>query len=188
MSADKRKRKRKLPGADASAGQPHVEVDQDKLAELMARMHAQQSLPLGLVAGLVAGALAAVVWALLVKFTGYEIAWVAIGVGFLVGIAVRRFGRGIDARFNLLGALLALLAVIAGKVLALGMIVAAERGIGPTQVFEQLTLERVLRLLQETFHLLDILIYALAIWAGWQYASRRITQEELAAILRPTRP
>ncbi len=177
-----------LPGADATAAQHQVEVDQDKLQALMERMKREQSIPRGLLAGIVAGAVAAIVWALITKVTGYEVGWIAIGVGFLVGVAVRQFGKGIDVRFNIMGAAIALLSVMVGKILAICMFAAKEADVGAFEIFNELTFEVMFELLKETFSGLDLLFYGLAVWAGWQYATRTITQEELAGVLRPKPP
>lgn len=177
-----------LPGADSTAAQHQVEVDQDKLQALMDQMKREQSIPRGLLAGIVAGAVAAIVWALITKVTGYEVGWIAVGVGFLVGLAVRQFGKGIDVRFNIMGAVIALLSVMFGKVLAICMFAAKEADVGAFEIFNQLTFEIMFELLKETFHALDLLFYGLAVWAGWQYATRTISQEELAGVLRPKPP
>lgn len=177
-----------LPGADPEAAQHQVEVDQDKLQALMQRMKAEQSVPRGLLAGIVAGAVAAIVWAVITKVTGYEVGWIAIGVGFLVGLAVRQFGKGIDIRFNVMGAALALISVMIGKILAICMFAAKEAQVGAFEIFNELSFDQMLALLKETFNPIDLLFYGLAIWAGWQYATRTMTQEELASVLRPKGP
>ena len=46
-----------------------------------------------LVAGIVAGLIGAGVWAAIAYFAGYEVGWIAWGVGGLVGIAVRFFSE-----------------------------------------------------------------------------------------------
>lgn len=67
------------------------------------------------VAGLVAGVVGGFVWALIVAYTGYEVGWVAWGVGALVGFVmaavspVRSTGMGIRA------AVLAAVGLIVGK-------------------------------------------------------------------------
>lgn len=69
-----------------------------------------------LLAGLAAGAASAAVWAAIVHFTGYEYAWVTIGIGLVVGAAVvvTAGGRG-DAQTGGLAAAVALLAVAGGR-------------------------------------------------------------------------
>lgn len=69
-----------------------------------------------LIGGVVGGIIGAAIWAIISKATGYEIGWIAWGVGGLVGIGVAvgagdrtSEGKGIAA------AVIALLAVLGGK-------------------------------------------------------------------------
>lgn len=66
--------------------------------------------------GVIAGAIGAAVWALIARFTGYEIGWIAWGVGLAVGVgvAVGNKGEGSPAA-GVLAAALAMLAVVGGK-------------------------------------------------------------------------
>ncbi len=182
-----RVKKSSLPGAKLESGVHMVDIDQLKLTELLGQMKAEQSVLRGLAGGVAAGAIAAVVWALLTRITGYEMGWIAVGVGFFVGVAVRTLGRGVDLRFNVLGALLALLAVAGGKVLAMCMFVAQVRGLSGFEIFSQLPCSSMVTLLRDDFQLIDGLFYGLAIWAGWEYATRQMSQEELASVLHPMR-
>jgi hypothetical protein len=69
-------------------------------------------------AGLVAAIVGAVVWGLIVRWTQYELGFVAWGIGFLVGTAVvfgARHLRGLP--FQLIAVVFALLGIAAGKYL-----------------------------------------------------------------------
>src|SRR2546421_9964443 len=69
-----------------------------------------ENLPMGFMAGLVAAAIGAGLWALISIITGFQIGWMAVGVGFLVGWAVRLAAKGTHRAFGIMGALLALAA------------------------------------------------------------------------------
>jgi hypothetical protein len=58
----------------------------------------------GLVGGLVGGVVGALIWAAILQLTKYNISFIAIGLGFLVGLGVAFGARG---RFHLVLALLA---------------------------------------------------------------------------------
>ncbi len=74
---------------------------------------------LAAVLGVAAAAVGAGVWYGIVVMTGILVGWIAVGVGFLVGIAVK-YGAGRGAfGLQILGAILALLAIIAGDYLIL---------------------------------------------------------------------
>jgi len=76
------------------------------------------SLPMALLAGLVAAAVGAAAWALVTVLTQMQIGWMAVGIGFLVGLAVRKFGKGSAPSFQVLGAVLSLVGCLAGNLLA----------------------------------------------------------------------
>jgi hypothetical protein len=54
----------------------------------------QPNLVMGLIGGGIAMLVSAIVWGAITYFTEYQIGWMAIGVGFLVGLAIKFFGRG----------------------------------------------------------------------------------------------
>ena len=74
--------------------------------------------PMAVAAGLVAAAIGAGVWYWIVVLTDTVLGIVAIGVGYLVGFAIR-FGAGKQgaAPLQILGAVLALLSIVAGEYL-----------------------------------------------------------------------
>src|SRR5262245_66169208 len=76
-----------------------------------------ENLPLGFMAGLLAAAVGAGLWALITIFVGFQIGWMAVGVGFLVGWAVRVAGKGRHRAFGIMGALLALSGCAVGNLL-----------------------------------------------------------------------
>lgn len=68
------------------------------------------------VVGLLAGACGAALWGAVGYYTNYEIGWVAWGIGFLVGLAVRvSAGSTTGRQPAITAALIALLAVAGGK-------------------------------------------------------------------------
>ena len=70
-----------------------------------------------LLAGILFGMVAAVVWTLIVYFTGYEIGWVAWGVGALIGLAVAKSAHEPNASLGPTAAALAAASLILAKVL-----------------------------------------------------------------------
>jgi hypothetical protein len=71
---------------------------------------------LGAVVGAVVGML---IWFFLIKATGYEIGWVAWGVGALTGVGARVVGADGCFRLGLVAGVLAFLAIVGGQYLAL---------------------------------------------------------------------
>jgi hypothetical protein len=74
--------------------------------------------PIAALAGLVAAVGGGVVWGLIVRWSGYEVGFVAWGIGFLVGTAVvlgARGSRGLP--YQAVAVVLALLGILIGKYL-----------------------------------------------------------------------
>ncbi|NUQ52073.1 MAG: hypothetical protein HUU19_05170 [Phycisphaerales bacterium] len=74
---------------------------------------------LGIIGGIVGGAIGAGAWGLIAYLTGYEIGWVAVGVGFVtgLGVAIGSKGRG-GVMGGILAAIISLVAVAGGKFFA----------------------------------------------------------------------
>jgi len=72
--------------------------------------------PLALAAGLAAALLADGLWAMLVFLTGYEIGYVAWGVGLLVGVAMSRVTSRRTQQLAYAAAALAIIGLLAGKI------------------------------------------------------------------------
>ncbi|MEJ2510629.1 MAG: hypothetical protein P8Y72_03430 [Anaerolineales bacterium] len=78
-------------------------ISEDVLRARVEDLKLQQNLGLGIIGGAIGGLLGAVVWAAVTYLTEYQIGWLALGVGYLVGIGVRLLGKGIDKVFGIAG-------------------------------------------------------------------------------------
>jgi hypothetical protein len=119
-------------------------------------------------AGAAASAVSAAVWAGITALTEYQVGFMAIGVGVLVGFAVRFAGRGIDPAFRALGAFLALVGCAAGNLLAACVFFAAAHEVGVERVFEVLDLDLATHLMRAMFSPMDLLFYAIAVYEAWR--------------------
>ena len=136
----------------------------------MEKMREEQNLVMGFIGGLVAAVIAAAIWAGVTIVTQYQISWMAIGVGFVVGFAVRTLGKGVDWTFGVMGAGLSLLACLLGN-LAFAANLAAQEFELPimevvTILFQQP--EAVIELMTATFAPMDLLFYGLALFFGFR--------------------
>jgi len=133
----------------------------------------QQNLLLGALGGLSAMVVGTTIWVLITVATHYQIGYMAIGVGFLVGLCIRHAGKGIDASFQLLGATLALLGCTLGNLFTGCEFVAEQQNVSFFAVVASLNLETASNIMTDMFRPLDILFYILAISAGWKYSIPR---------------
>jgi hypothetical protein len=180
------------PGSFASNPPVTPELDPIKVQAFQETLREEQSLPRGVVAGGVAAGLGAIIWAIVAYLTNYQIGWMAIGVGFLVGWAMRLFGKGIDKIFGLVGAALSLAGCVAGNLLMLGAVIAREESASLIEVITFMILNPAVdvELLVNTFSPIDLLFYGLALYYGYKASFRQITPAEQASLYRtpPTPP
>jgi hypothetical protein len=168
---------KQVPGAE-----PAPQVDQVQLRFALEQLRSQQNLVGGALAGLAASAVGAAAWAGITVATGYQIGWMAIGVGFLVGLAVRMAGKGIDSVFGVVGGALALLGCAAGNLLAVCGIVAGQEGMAFADVLAGLDPTVARELMVASFSPMDVLFYALAVYEGYKLSFRQISQQELGSL------
>ena len=152
------------------------------IAQLVARIRSEQNLGLGIAGGLVGALLGAVIWAAVSAATHYRIGYMSIGVGFLVGYGVKTLGRGIDRSFGIAGAVFALLGCIAGNLGTVILAVSDQAKVPVTTILDKLSPNLALEMLKIDFQPMDVLFYAIALYFGYKYSFRRLTQDEIAAL------
>lgn len=155
-----------------------LDADQLKRERRLRELKENQSLGRGLVGGIVGASVGAVLWAIITAVTGYQIGWMAVGVGLLVGYGVRTLGKGIEPAFGYVGAFLSLMGCLVGNLLAVCIVFSNQRGIPLLEVFSRLTPEVSLALLKATFQPLDILFYGIGVYEGYRFSVLPKTGEE----------
>ena len=153
-----------------------------KLRQLQENIRTNQNLPMAIVGGAAAAIVGALAWGGITFATGYQIGWMAVGVGFLVGLAVRQFGKGIDTIYGISGAALSLVGCVMGNLFASCIAIAGQEEVAISQVMGALNFSIIGQILAATFHPMDILFYGIAIYEGYRFSFRRLTKEELASI------
>lgn len=169
-----------------SADEPQkLELDEVAFRTFLQKLRDNQNLASGVAAGIGAATLCAALWAGVTAATHFQIGWMAIGVGFVVGHAVRQFGKGIDSKFGVTGAALSLLGCVAGNLLAVCIVISKTESMPLASVVAQLNPGIAFDLLKATFHPFDPVFYVLALHQGYRNAKRQITEEELSQFTRP---
>lgn len=82
----------------------------------------------GLIGGALGGLIGAAVWAGIAYTTGYEIGWIAWGVGVLVGFGVTRGGKGRGVPAGVLAVGITILSILAGKYAVIDLVLRKELG------------------------------------------------------------
>lgn len=141
----------------------------------------EQNLPLALLAGVAAAVLGAVLWAIITVATNLQIGYMAVGLGFLVGYTVRFAGKGLDKVFGILGAALSLGGCLLGNLFTLVGFIANDEGLGYAEVFLGIDYSVVPQVMVETSGPIDLLFYGLAMYAGYRFSFRQISEAEILA-------
>jgi hypothetical protein len=157
------------------------EIDQIKSQMLLQEIRDNQNLLFGTVGGAVAAAIGAAIWGIITAATNFQIGWMAVGVGFLVGYGVRIFGKGIDKSFGAVAAILSLAGCLAGNLLTACIVISRHQDIPFLDLLSRLNPEVVAGLIRATFHPMDLLFYGIAVYEGYRFSFRTISKEELAS-------
>jgi hypothetical protein len=141
-------------------------------APAIEELNYDSNLILGLVGGILAMLVSAVIWGLITYFTEYQISWMAIGVGFFVGIAIQKLGKGNSLIFGISGAILSLSGCLLGNYLFYNGILAREWEAPYFSVLLAISLDpaTVIELFTMAFDIMDLLFYGVAAYIGFRAA------------------
>jgi hypothetical protein len=158
----------------------------ESLKIMYAELLEEQSFVKGLLAGLVTTVVCAAIWGAVTVGTGYQIGYMAVGVGFLVGHSVRLGGRGMTVKFQVLGAVLALLGCVAGNLITFGAMLADGTGTSLAAMLLAIFTSPLLafELLKETTDPMDFLFYGIAIFQGYHFACYSMSEEQVAKVFQ----
>jgi hypothetical protein len=148
--------------------------ERERRARYLAQVRRDQNFPAGLVGGLLAAVVAAGLWASLTALLGVQFGWLALGVGAMVGVAVRRYGRGLGLRFGLAAAGFTLLGCLLGDLAAAYLLVAQQFGLSGAEMMALLRLDVMREFMVNTFSILDAVFYGVALVLGYNIAFRRL--------------
>ena len=138
---------------------------------------AEENLPKGVLYASVACILGAVAWSLISVSTGLQMGYMAIGVGFLVGFAMRQ-GKGIRPVFGLLGAALALISCVLGDFFSIIGYIAKDYDMSYTGVLFGADYAEIFSLMTENLASMTILFYGFAVYEGYKFSFRAQNQPE----------
>ena len=149
-----------------------------------ARLVDAQSVVAAFLAGVAAVIVFCTLWTLLSTLVNRVFPWLTLAMGMLVGLAVRRAGRGLDWRFPLLAALLTALGCLAGNVVVAAAFTAAELGTGTLAVLRAVTAMTWPVFFDEVMTPADAVFAMFAAAIAAFYANRRLSRAEYLALRR----
>lgn len=160
------------------------EIDPMILERHMKKMREEQSLGKGIGGGLLAAAAGALIWSAVTVITEYQIGWMAVGIGFLVGYAVRFFGKGVDIVFGIAGALLALVGCLGGNLATVIYFASQTRNVPILEILPVLQPEILMNILKETFDVMDLVFYGIAAYEGYRFSITGPSEEDTERMLK----
>lgn len=164
---------------DDKEGLQTSEIKEKLPPELFEKLRLDQNLPFGIIAGFVAAIIGAIVWGIITVATGFQIGYMALAIGAFVGIAIRKAGKGIDKIFGFWGAGIALFGVILGNFLSIIGFIANAEGLGYIETLLILDYNYLPELMAETFSIIDLVFYGIAIYEGYRFSFRQVTEKVL---------
>ncbi|MBP2658681.1 MAG: hypothetical protein H6Q69_1713 [Firmicutes bacterium] len=160
-----------------------LEIERRSLNEVTIQSYKQemrekQNIYKGSIGGGIAALVGAITWAVITEMTGYQIGWMAVGVGLLVGYSVRIMGKGVDMVFGVVGAILALIGCLGGNILTVAFDISSNHGTPILSVISQMNVQVLINIIEKTFSPMDLLFYGLAIYEGFKYSIIQIEVKE----------
>jgi hypothetical protein len=150
--------------------------------EIIEKFRMEQRLLLGVLSGLVVGVVGAILWGVITVTTGYQIGYMALAIGAGVGLTIRITGKGIDTVFGIWGAGIALLSVLLGNFLSIIGFLANSEGLGYIETLLLFDYSYLPQVMVETFSILDLLFYGIAIYEGFRFSFRKITEDKVVEL------
>jgi hypothetical protein len=134
----------------------------DKLpAQVFEKLRLEQDLGRGVIAGSTLALVGAILWGTITVITEYQIGYMAIGIGAMVGYGIRTFGKGLDQIFGMTGAIVSLVGCMLGNFLSIIGFVANVEGLGYIETLSLFDYTLLLDVMIESFSPMDVFSTAL---------------------------
>ena len=118
-------------------------------------------------------------WGAITVATGYQIGFMAIAVGALVGLSIRFVGKGVDKIFGISGGIIAVLSCVLGNFFSIIGFIANTEGLGYFETLNVFNYSQLIPIMIETFSGIDLLFYGIAAYEGYKFSFRTFTEKDL---------
>jgi hypothetical protein len=143
-------------------------------AKLLEALMLEQNWRAAMLAGTTTAVLCAAAWAALTYATNTQFGIVAIAVGAVIGVSVRHFGKGVETKFGVLGAVLAIAAILLGNILTVIGFASKELNQSFFSTLVAFDWAAAPRVLAAFMGPMDFLFYGIAIYEGYRFSFRSI--------------
>ena len=147
-----------------------------------ARLERAQSFRNAVVAGLIAFVVFCALWIFLSSITNRVFPWMTIVLGGMLGLAIRRAGRGLDWRFPTLAAAMAIAGAVVSNIILAASTTAAEYGTGTLHILQAVTSMTWSVFFEEVWNVADGFYAVVAAGLAGFLANRRLTRDEYYAL------
>lgn len=154
----------------------------DATADDGARLVRAQSLRAAVMAGLIAFILFCIGWVALSAAVDRVFPWMTVVYGVVLGLVIRYTGRGVDWRFPLLAAGLAVAGSILGNIVLAASTTAADFGTDTLNILQAITSMTLPLFFDEVWSVADGFFTAVAAGFAAFLAPRRLTRRERFAL------
>lgn len=176
MTQDYRKQVLRLPRKHAAKTlTPPNPADGERLAR-------EQSVRNAIMAGLIVIVVYSAAWAFLSTTIQRIFPWLTVVQGVLIGLAVRRAGRGLDWRFPTVAAVLAMIGALAGSIVVAAAFTASEFDTGTITILRGVTAMTWPVFFDEAMTPADAVYALFAAAVAAFYANRRLTRAQYLAL------
>lgn len=146
------------------------------------RLVRRQSFGNAVAAGVIAITVFSMFWILISAFSNRVFPWMTVLLGAAIGIAIRRAGRGVDWRFPVLAALLALGGSVLANIVVAASTTAETFGTGTLHILRAVTSMTWPVFFDEVWDVADTFYAVVAAAFAAFFANRRLTRAEFYAL------
>ena len=141
-----------------------------------------QSMRNALVAGLITIVIFSLFWVSLSELLNRVFPWLTVVLGFLLGHSIRLAGRGVDWRFPVLAAAMAIVGSLLANIVVAASVTAEGFGTGTLEVLTAVTSMTWPVYFDERVSFADVFFAAVAAAVAAFYANRRLTRPQYRAV------
>lgn len=145
-------------------------INNDELIDTSDQDISKPNFPLAIICAFLASIIGAILWAFITVSTGYQIGYMAIAIGFIVGYTVKFTGRGNHMALGVIGAVFSLLGCILGNYFSLIGFTSSELHIGFFDTLSMFNPGFILKAMFESFEFMDIVFYGIAVYEGFKFS------------------
>lgn len=147
--------------------------------EYLERLQMHENLAFAAIGGLFSAILSGILWAVITVTTEFQIGYMAVAVGFIVGYAVGFFGAGTSISFSFVGAICAFLGCLLGNLFSQIGFIAKYEDLSVLETLSLLDMNIIIEVMAASFHPMDILFYGIAVYEGFRFSQRKVDDQLL---------